>query len=213
LHNLAENKHQVAIHAIGDQAVHCALNAIEKVESSFPYVKDLRFRIEHIQMVLPSDLNRFPGLSVLACVQPFALSNPKKDIRILGEVRAREAYPYKSLLDAGAILSFGSDFPSEVDYQPLLGIYYAVTRQDKNGKEKPLNPNEALTVEEALRAYTLGSAYAEFAEKEKGSLEPGKLADFVVLSDNPLTVKASRIKDIKIVYTFVGGTQVFPERH
>ncbi len=210
--NLAENRHQAAIHAIGDAAVDSALDAIELAEKTYPYARELRFRLEHIQLARPADLTRFKELNVLACVQPFALSNPKKDVRILGEARAKEAYPYKSLLNAGAALSLGSDFPSELDYQPLLGIYYAVTRKSKNGLDGPLNPSQALTVEEALRAYTLGSAYAEFAEKDKGSLEVGKLADFVVLSENPLKAKPAKLKDIKVVYTFVGGKQVWPER-
>jgi len=208
---LANNQRQVAIHAIGDQAVHSALNAIEIAESKYPSFKQLRNRLEHIQMIIPDDLPRFKKLNVLACVQPFALSNPKKDIRILGAYRAKQAYPYKSLLNAGAHLSFGSDFPAELDYQPLLGIYYALTRKSKNGIDGPLNPEETLTVEQALRAYTIGSAYAEFAEKDKGTLEPGKLADFVVLSQNILKTKPENIKDIKIVYTFVGGKQVYPE--
>ncbi len=209
---IANNQRQVSIHAIGDQAVHYSLEAINLGEERYPSFKQLRNRIEHIQMILPEDLIRFSKLSVLPCVQPFALSNPKKDLRILGEDRAKQAYPYKSLLDAGATLSFGSDFPNEVDFQPLLGIYYAVTRKNKSGDQGPLNPDQALTAEEALRAYTLGSAYAEFMEKDKGSLEPGKLADFVVLSENPLKTKPARIKDIKVVYTFVGGKQVWPER-
>jgi len=209
---IANNQRQVAIHAIGDQAVHSALDAIEQAEAKYPSFKPLRNRLEHIQMTLPGDLDRFRKLNVLACVQPFALSNPKKDLRILGELRAKEAYPYKSLLEAGAALSFGSDFPAEVDFQPLLGIYYAVTRKSKNGMDGPLNAEEALTVEEALRAYTIGSAYAELAEKDKGTLEPGKLADFVVLSENPLKVKPAQIKEIKVIYTFVGGKQVWPER-
>jgi len=206
----AENNRQLAIHAIGDAAVHACLDAIEQAEKKFPQAKNLRFRLEHVQMARPEDFARFAELGVLAAVQPFALSDPEKDLRILGKERAKEAYPYKSLLQAGANLSFGSDFPEEIDYQPLLGIYYAVTRKSKTGKG-PLNPAEALTVMDALRAYTVGSAYAEFTEKDKGELAVGKLADFVVLSKNPLEVKPEKLKDIEVRYTFVGGRQVFPE--
>jgi hypothetical protein len=202
---------QVVIHAIGDRAVESALDAIEYAEKRFPRAKDLRFRLEHDQMVRPEDFARFSKLGVLASLQPFALADPDKDVRILGKDRAKEAYPYKSLLKSGASISLGSDFPAEIDYQPLLGIYYAVTRKSKTGKG-PLNPDQSLTVKEALYAYTLGSAYAEFTEKDKGSLEVGKLADFVVLSKSPFEVKPEKIKDIEVRYTFVGGKQVFPER-
>jgi len=206
----AENNYQLAIHAIGDAAVESCLDAIELAEKNFPEAKNLRFRIEHIQMARPEDIARFARLGVLAAVQPFALSDPDKDVRILGKDRAKEAYPYQSLLKAGTTLSFGSDFPAELDYQPMLGIYYAVTRKSKTGKG-PLNPDQALTVMDALRAYTIGSGYAEFMEKDKGALEVGKLADFVVLSKNPLELKPEKLKDIELRYTFVGGRQVFPE--
>ena len=209
--NAAEKRNQLAIQAIGDRAVQAALDAIERAEKDFPLSRDLRFRLEHVQTVRPEDIPRFSKLGVLASVQPFALSDPEKDLRILGRDRAREAYPYRSLLKAGAGLSFGSDFPAEGDYQPLLGIYYAVTRRNKTGKAGPLNPDQCLTVREALWAYTLGSAYAEFMEKDKGSLEAGKLADFVVLNKSPFDVRADKIKDLEIKYTFVGGRQVWPE--
>jgi len=114
-------------------------------------------------------------------------------------------------MKAGAAISFGSDFPAELDYQPLLGIYYAVTRKNKSGTAGPLNPDQAFTVKEALLAYTVGSAYAEFTEKDKGTLQVGKLADFVVLNKSPFEVKPEKIKDIEVRYTFVGGKQVYPE--
>jgi predicted amidohydrolase YtcJ len=207
----ARNNHQMAIHALGDRAVQSALDAIEKAEILVPDAKALRFRLEHVQMVRPEDIPRFSKLGVLAAVQPFAVCDPEKDIRILGKDRAREAYPYRSLMKAGAPISFGSDFPAEMDYQPLLGIYYAVTRKNKAGTMGPLNPDQAFTVKEALQAYTMGSAYAEFAEKDKGTLQVGKLADFVVLSKSPFEVKPEKIKDIEVRYTFVGGKQVYPE--
>jgi len=206
----AGNNRQVAVHAIGDRAVQSVLDAIEAAEKNFPAAKDLRMRLEHVQMVRPEDLPRFAQLGALASLHPFALCDPDKDVRILGKDRARQAYPYQSLLKAGARISFGSDFPAEVDYQPLLGIYYAVTRKSMSGKSA-LNRGEALSVKEALWAYTRGSAYAEFTEQDKGSLEVGKLADFVVLSKNPFELKPEKIKDIQVLYTFVGGRQVWPE--
>jgi len=207
----AKNSHQMVIHALGDRAVQSALDSIEKAEIQFPNSKALRFRLEHVQMVRPEDLPRFQKLGVVAGLQPFALCDPEKDIRILGRDRAKEAYPYKSLMKAGAAISFGSDFPAELDYQPLLGIYYAVTRKNKAGTAGPLNPDQVFTVKEALLAYTVGSAYAEFMEKDKGTLQAGRLADFVVLNKSPFEVKPENIKDIQVRYTFVGGKQVYPE--
>ena len=207
----AKSHRQVAVHCIGDRAVHSVLDAIEYAQRVYPKSRSLRFRIEHCQMVMPEDLERFARLGVIASVQPFALRAPEKDIRILGEERARQAYPYQSLLTAGAKLAFGSDFPAEIDYNPFLGIYYALTRKSKDGASGPLNPEERLTVKQALYAYTVGSAYAEFMEKEKGSLEPGKLADFIVVDKNPLELAPEELKEIKVLYTFVGGRQVYPE--
>lgn len=209
--NAAQTGQQVAVHAIGDRAVQSTLDAIELAEKQYPKAKKLRFRLEHIQMVRPEDFPRFQKLGVLASVQPFALGDPEKDLRLLGKERAKQAYPYRSLMTAGASISFGSDFPAELDFEPLLGIYYAVNRKSKTGKPGPLNPDERLTVQQALWAYTMGGAYAEFMEKEKGSLEPGKLADFAVLSKSPLEVNPEKIKDIEVRYTFVGGKQVWPE--
>ncbi len=202
----AARRHQrLAIHAIGDQAVHEVLNALEAAQARYPWTRDLRMRIEHVQLVQPEDIGRMKALGVVACVQPFALANPDKDVTLLGPERAARAYPYRTLLEAGVPVSFGSDNPAEVDYRPMLGVYYAVTRQDRTGEQGPLAPAERLTPEEAIRCYTMGSAYAEFMESEKGSITPGKLADLAVLSADPAAVDPAALQDIEVVLTIVGG--------
>ena len=208
----AKNRRQIAFHAIGDRAVHEVLNAIEKARKTYPYITQLRFRLEHVQIVRPSDVPRMKELGVLACVQPFAVSDPPKDIKLLGRERAKSAYPYRTMLKAGVRVSLGSDIPAEVDYRPLLNIYYAVTRKNRKGTAGPLNADERLTPFEAIYCYTMGSAYAEFMEDAKGSVTPGKLADLTVLDRDPAAVFPERIKDIPVEMTVVGGRIVYEAR-
>jgi predicted amidohydrolase YtcJ len=205
----AKNRKRLAIHAIGDRAIAMVLDSIEKAQKKYPWTKELRMRIEHVQIVDPKDVQRMKSLGVVACVQPFAMCTPLKDITLLGPERARRAYPYKTLLRAGVPVSLGSDAPAEVDFEPLLGIYYAVTRKDKKGKVGPLNAAECFTPYEALYGYTMGSAYAEGMERKKGSLTAGKLSDMVVLSNDILTMPKERIKDAKVLMTIVGGRVVY----
>jgi hypothetical protein len=205
----ARAKRQISIHAIGDRAVHEVLNAVEKAQAVYPWTKDLRIRLEHVQIVKPGDIPRMKKLGVIACVQPFTLNNPRKDVTLLGKKRAETAYPFLTMFRAGVPVSFGSDMPAEVDYHPLLAVYYAVTRKSKDGKDGPLNPRERFTPREALYCYTMGSAYAEFMEKEKGSLTAGRLADMAVLSDDPTSVPHDSIRDIRVLMTIAGGRIVF----
>lgn len=205
----AKAKQQITFHAIGDRAVTEVLNAVEKAQAVYPWTNTLRFRLEHIQIINPADIGRMKKLGIVACVQPFTLCNPKKDETLLGKARAKQAYMFYSIYKAGVPMAFGSDIPAEVDYQPLLGIYYAVTRKSKDGTMGPLNKDECFTPYEALYCYTMGSAYAEFMENEKGSITKGKLADMVVLSDNLLKVPANTIKDIKVLMTVTGGRIVY----
>ncbi len=209
--NASKKRRQITFHAIGDRAVHEVVNAVELAQERYPWTRELRHRMEHVQMVVPEDIPRMARLGMVASVQPFAVYNPEKDLDILGPERAGQAYPYKSLLEGGVHVAFGSDVPAEVDYQPLLGIYYAVTRKDKAGTAGPLNPEECMSVQQALYCYTMGSAYAEFMEHKKGSIEEGKLADFVVLEDNLYEVAPERIKDIKVLMTVVGGRVVYQD--
>jgi predicted amidohydrolase YtcJ len=192
-------KEQCAFHALGDRAVEVFLDSLEELSAKYEGIPDLRFRMEHAQLISPEDIPRIKKLGVLVCAQPSALNNPEKDRAILGEERARRAYPYRSLLDAGVHLSFGSDAPGEKSFNPFVGIHYAVNR---DGDEK-------ISLLEALRCYTSGSAYAEFKENTKGCLSPGMAADFLVLSENLLETEERNIKDVHIEKTFVDGVMVY----
>jgi hypothetical protein len=175
-----ENGWQVCTHAIGDRAIRETLDAYEEVLRPTPG-KDHRFRIEHAQSPHPADIPRFSRLGVIASMQP---SHATSDMRWaearVGPERVKTAYAWRQFLRAGARVAFGSDFPVE-DENPLRGIHAAVTRQDPEGKpEGGWLPEERLTREEALRLFSIEAARSAFEEGEKGSLEPGKLADFVV---------------------------------
>lgn len=199
LEYLARRGLQGAFHAIGDRAVQVFLDAFEKVAERRPDIRRLRIRIEHAQLVRREDLGRLRDLGVLVAAQPSALGSPEKDRKLLGRERALQAYPYRSLLDAGVRLSFGSDIPGEATSNPLLGIHYAVNREGP----------EAISPLEALRCYTRGSAYAEFAEDRKGALAPGMYADFAALSADPTAVAPETIRDIRVLGTWVGGRRVY----
>jgi len=193
---------QVAIHAIGDKANHKVLDAYEKIG-----VKGLRWRIEHAQQLSQSDIKRFAELEVIAAMQPLHLI---EDMSWIGERLGKErlesgAFVWKSLLESGAIIVGGSDAPV-VDFNPLLGIFAAVTRQDFNQlPDGGWYPDQKMTRYEAIKIYTVDAAYACFREDEIGSLTKGKLADFVVLSENLLTCPPKAMLDMKVLYTFVNG--------
>jgi predicted amidohydrolase YtcJ len=195
----ARRRRQLAFHAIGDRTIRELLDAVERAGGAG--LGPLRLRIEHAQLIHPGDIPRLRRLGVLVCAQPNAIGTPEKDARLLGEERARRAYSYRSLLEEGVRLSFGSDMPGEATFHPLQGVHDAVNREG----------SERITPLQALSAYTLGSAYAEFQEGEKGSIEAGKLADLAVLSQDPLAVAPERIRDIQVIMTVVGGRVVFPE--
>jgi predicted amidohydrolase YtcJ len=190
---------QAAFHAIGDRTIRELINAVQRLARRRGGVEDLRLRIEHAQLIDSEDIPRLKELGILVSAQPSALGSPEKDADLLGRRRARRAYPYRSLLDAGVNLSFGSDMPGEATFAPLVGIHHAVNR---SGPER-------IDVEEALRCYTLGSAYAEFQETRKGSITPGKLADLAVLSQDPLSVDRRKIEDIRVDMTIVAGKIVY----
>jgi predicted amidohydrolase YtcJ len=175
-----ENGWQVCTHAIGDRAIRETLDAYEEVLRAAPGA-DHRFRIEHAQNPHPDDIPRFARLGVIASMQP---SHAASDMRWaearVGPERVKTAYAWRQFLHSGARVAFGSDFPVE-DENPLQGMHAAVTRQDREGKpEGGWLPGERLGREDALRLFTIEAARAAFEEDEKGSLEPGKLADFVV---------------------------------
>jgi predicted amidohydrolase YtcJ len=192
-------RRQAAFHAIGDRTTRELLDGVRRLQAFYPNARNRRLRIEHAQLIDPEDIPRLRDFGVLIAAQPQALGTPEKDEQLLGDERARRAYPYRSLLDAGVPLSFGSDMPAEISFDPLLGIHYTVNR---SGPER-------ITAAEALEAYTLGSAYAEFKESEKGSITAGKLADLVILSKDPLSEEPRRIRDIEVESTIVGGKIVY----
>jgi len=204
------NGYQTGTHAIGDKGVNWVLNAIERAERKYGQ-KDLRHRIEHAQIVIPSDVKRFKQLGVIASMQPTHCTTDMRfcEIRI-GKERSKNAYIWKTLLDAGAAIAFGTDWPVE-PLDPMRGLYSAVTRKNIEGgyPDGGWFPEQRLTMDESLRLYTLGSAYASFEEKAKGSIEPGKLADFTVLSRDIFRVDPKDVLTTEALYTILGGKIVF----
>ncbi|HSE38680.1 MAG TPA: amidohydrolase [Blastocatellia bacterium] len=200
---------QCSIHAIGDKANNVLLGYFEEVARENG-ARDRRFRIEHAQHLLPGDIARFAKLGVIASVQPYhAIDDGRWAEKRIGAMRIKTTYAFRSLLDAGAIMTFGSDW-YVAPLSPILGIHAAVTRQTIDGKNPGgWVPEQKVTVEEAVRAYTLSCAYAEFAEKNKGTLETGKLADVVVLSEDIFRINPNEIKKTGVVYTIVGGKVVY----
>lgn len=199
----------IAIHAIGDRANRTVLDFFEKaLEQNGP--RDRRFRIEHAQHLHPADLRRFGELGIIASVQPIhAVDDGCWAERRIGGKRAETTYAFRSLLDAGAVLAFGSDWWVQ-PLPPLDGIYAAVTRRTMDGKNPGgWIPAEKISVAEAVHAYTVGSAYASGEEKVKGSLQPGKLADLVVLSHDIFQMDPERIPDARVDMTVFDGRTVF----
>lgn len=204
----------VAIHAIGDRAVHAALDGIERTlqsraSASAPGGPPLRFRLEHVQLATPEDIARMARLGVVASVQPFhAVADRDKAERYWG-ARARRAYAYRALRDAGIPLALGSDVPVDT-FDPFRILHAAVTRRDDRAPDRPAwLPEQALTLAEALHGYTLGAAYAGGQEAHQGSIAPGKLADFVVLGEDLFAIPAERIAQTPVVATIVGGEVVY----
>ncbi|MBL7826686.1 MAG: amidohydrolase [Saprospiraceae bacterium] len=199
---------QLCVHAIGDRANREVLNVYESAFSSAP-AQDRRWRVEHAQHIDIQDIPRFSKLGVIASMQAIhCTSDAPFVVKRLGHERARTgAYAWRSLLDAGAHLTNGTDTPVE-DVDPLPCIYASVTRKRADtGLE--FFPEQKMTREEALYAYTLWNAYGAFEENEKGSLTPGKLADVVVLSENLLTCPPETILSAKVTKTIVGGKVLF----
>ena len=200
---------QVEIHAIGDRANAEILDLFERVAArNGP--KDRRFRIEHAQHLRTVDIPRFGRLGVVASMQPYhAVDDGRWAQKRVGKERCRTTYAFRSLLDAGARLAFGSDW-DVAPLSPLSGIDAAVTRRTTDGRNPGgWFPEQKISVEEAVRAYTSGAAWAAFEEKEKGTLARGQLADFVVLSADPFAVEHERLDTIRVVQTVLGGRVVY----
>lgn len=200
---------QAAIHAIGDLGNRMSLDAFESVQGSEP--SPHRNRVEHAQVITLEDIPRFAGLGVVASIQPtHATSDMNMAEDRIGPERIRGAYAWQRLLDSGAVVASGSDFPVELP-NPFLGLYAAVVREDRAGMpEGGWYPDQALSRAEALHSFTLAAAYAAHDEDDLGSLEPGKWADFIVIDRDYFTVPASEIDDIRVLETWVGGERVYP---
>ena len=200
---------QICTHAIGDQAISMVLDLYHDVVRTNRGAEH-RFRIEHAQHVAEKDFERFAQLDVIASVQPYhAIDDGRWAEARIGHDRASRTYAFRTFLNHGVHLAFGTDW-DVAPLNPLLTVYAAVTRATLDGK----NPNgwfpeQKLSVAEAVEAYTMGSAYAEFQEKEKGSITPGKLADMVILSDDIFSIEPARIRDVKVLKTFLGGKVVW----
>jgi len=211
LYDIVSNAHkaafQLAIHAIGDRAIRVALDSIERILKEKPKI-DHRHRIEHASMLDEELVSRMRKLGVIASVQPVFIG-PNNDwmLESIGYKRATELCErYRTLLDTGVKVTAGSDLPADSTMSPLVGIQSAVTRHG-------FALGESITVEQALPLYTINSAYASFEEKMRGSIEVGKLADLVVLSDDPLAIPTNRIGDIKVDMTIVDGEVVYTSEH
>jgi len=201
----------VATHAIGDRAIHVLLNIYERVAREHG-ARDRRFRIEHAQHIQPADIPRFAHLQVIASMQPYhAIDDGRWAEKVIGYERCKTTYAFASLLNAGAVLAFGSDW-FVAPPVPLQGIYAAVTRRTLDGKNSNgWIPEQKISVDQALKAYTIHAAYASFEEGRKGSLEPGKLADFVILNRNIFTIAPEEIQNTRVLRTVVGGKTVFEQ--
>ena len=205
---------QLTVHAIGDEANNVLLNYLEELNKQNGK-RDRRFRLVHAQVLAPADFKRLGQLGVVAEVQPFHLSDDMRWMEErIGRERTKGAYAFKSIQSSGAVLSFGTDWPgtsaSEYPINPMLGLFAAVTRQTITGQPaEGWFPSERISIAEAIKAYTYNTAYANFEETTKGSIEVGKLADLTVLSKNLLKIAPSEFLNTDIVYTIVGGKIVY----
>ncbi len=203
---------QINIHAIGDRANDVILDIFERTAAANG-ARDRRFRIEHAQHLRQQDIPRFGSQKVVASMQPFhIIDDGRWAWKRLDEKRIKGTYAFRALLDTGATVAFGSDSPV-APLNPLFGVYAAVTRRTLDDK----NPNgwvpeQKISVDETVRAFTFGSAFAEFQDDIKGTLEIGKVADFVILSDDIFTIDAVKIRDVKVVTTVMNGKVAFEKK-
>jgi len=204
-----KNHLQLSVHAIGDRANSYMLDLYEKISKQNPKW-DRRFRLEHAQHVKFEDIKRFVQLGVIASVQPYhCIDDGVWAEKRIGPQRIKYTYPFKSFLDAGVKLCFGTDW-YVAPLNPLLGIYAAVTRRTLDDKNPDgWIPEQKISVEDAIKCYTINSAYASFEENIKGSIEVGKLADLILLSDDILTIDPIKIKDVKVEMTMFDGKIIY----
>lgn len=204
-----DNGYQTGVHAIGDGTNHQVLDAYERVIAENPR-EDARLRIEHFQILTPDDLERALDMGILPAMQfTHATSDSNMAEDRIGSERIKTAYAWRTVLDAGSIIIGGSDAPVE-KVNPFHGLYAGVTRMTRAGEpEGGWYPGQKVTREEALKAFTIWAAYGQFEEELKGSLEPGKLADFIVIDRDYMTCPEADIKDIQVLATYVGNELVY----
>jgi hypothetical protein len=207
---------QLGFHAIGDKGIQMALDAFAEAEKAAREQKvkaanggdDFRLRIEHAQVTTPAQIARFKELKVIASMQPSHLLTDMRWAQDrLGPKRAATSYAWAAFLNKGVTLAFGTDYPVE-PVTPFRGLYAAVTRKSESGKQEYF-PEQRLTMDQAIAAYTTGAAFAEFEEKEKGKLAPGMLADFVVLDRDVTAASPEKVLGTKVLRTVVGGKTVY----
>ena len=203
---------QICTHAIGDQAISIILDLYADIVKAHGEM-DRRLRIEHAQHMAAKDFDRFAQLNVIASVQPYhAIDDGRWAEGYIGHDRASRTYAFRTFLNHWVHLAFGTDW-DVAPLNPIWTVYAAVTRSTLDGKNpNGWFPDQKLTVAEAIEAYTMGSAYAEFQENVKGSITPGKLADMVVLSEDIFSIDPARIRDVKVVKTVIGGKIVWGEK-
>lgn len=196
---------QLRVHAIGDSANSLMLDIFARITKKNPQW-DRRFRLEHAQHIHPKDFRRFADLGVIASVQPYhAIDDGRWAIKRIGDKRCRTTYPFKSFLDNGVKMCFGSDW-TVAPINPLLGIYAAVTRRTTDGANpNGWYPEQCITVKQAIECYTINNAFAAFEEKKKGSITVGKLADLVVLDQDILSIDPVAIEHVNVAMTVLGG--------
>lgn len=204
-----KNHLQLSVHAIGDRANSWMLDLFEKITKENP-VWDRRFRLEHAQHVRFQDIPRFSKLGVIASVQPYhCIDDGVWAEKRIGPERIKYTYPFKSFLEAGVKLCFGTDW-YVAPLNPLLGLYAAVTRRTLDDKNpNGWSPEQKISIEDAIKCYTINSAYASFEENIKGSIEVGKLADLIVLSDDILAIDPIKIKDANVEMTMFDGKIIY----
>ena len=209
--NAHKNGISVRVHSIGDQAIHVLLDIFEEAVERYGYKENVQHTLEHLENFQPEDIERMAKLRVLPSVQPSHMMIDPEGVELdLGTERMRHMWPFRRLLDTGSILAFGTDNP-DADLNPIPGIYNAVTRQSaENGEPKGgWIPEERISLEEALSAYTYGSACACRRQDEVGLLEPGKLADITILDMDPFDGELERILEASVLMTIMNGNIVF----
>ncbi len=208
--------YQIGFHAIGDKGMQLALDAFAEAEKAAKDKKikaanggdDYRLRIEHAQVVTPLQIVKFRDLKVIASMQPsHVLTDMQWAEARLGAKRAEHSYAWAEFLKRGVALAFGTDYPIE-PIAPFRGLYAATTRKSESGKQEYF-PDQKISMDQAIAAYTTGSAFAEFAEKDKGLILPGMLADFVVLDRDVTAVVPQKLLDTKVLRTVLGGRTVY----